>query len=205
MCTRYFVEPDNEEFREIISRAQRSQLARQFLKAGSPLKNGGEIRPTAVVPVAAPNRKGEIGVFPMKWGFTVPGHSLLVNARSETAGMRPTFRESWNTRRCAVPASWYYEWEHIPAPGGKEKIGDRFAIQPRDASLTWLCGLYRIEDGFPVFAVLTREPTQERRRIHNRMPRILPEKQSRRWLAKEEKPENMLRYAVTDLVAERAV
>ena len=47
MCTRYFVEPDNEEFREIISRAQRSQLARQFLKAGSPLKNGGEIRPSA--------------------------------------------------------------------------------------------------------------------------------------------------------------
>ena len=52
---------------------------------------------------------------------------------------------------------------------------------------------------------MKRPPTQELRRIHNRMPLILPEKQIRRWLAKEEKPENMLRYAVTDLVAERAV
>ena len=67
MCTRFFIEPDNEEFREIIAQARRSKLAEQFLKAGSPLIASGEVRPTALVPVIAPNTKGEICVFPMNY------------------------------------------------------------------------------------------------------------------------------------------
>ncbi len=204
MCTRFFIEPDNEEFREIIAQARRSKLAEQFLKAGSPLIASGEVRPTALVPVIAPNTKGEICVFPMKWGFQIPGHPLIVNARSETAAVRPAFRESWEKHRCVIPASWYFEWEHFPTPSGKMKTGEKYAIQPRNASLTFLCGLYRMEEGFPVFAVLTREPTEALRKIHDRMPLILPRERIAEWVRPETKPETMLSRAVTDLVAEKA-
>ena len=54
MCTRFYVEPDNEEIREIIAEVQRSQLSDKFIKAGSAILTSGEIRPRC-----AGNRSGE--------------------------------------------------------------------------------------------------------------------------------------------------
>lgn len=53
----------------------------------------------------------------MKWGFS--GRTLLMNARSETASVKATFKEAWLSHLCIVPASWYYEWEHIIGNDGK--------------------------------------------------------------------------------------
>ena len=203
MCTRFYIEPRSEELDEIMKAAMKTGLARKFLIAGSAVLTSGEIRPTNVVPVIAPNKDGKRTVFPMRWGFRIPGRSLVVNARTETAAVRPTFRDSWRQHRCVIPASWYFEWEHLDAPGGKTKTGDKFAIQPNGQSVTWLCGLYRIEDGFPAFTVLTREPSDAVRRIHDRMPLILPEEMTDAWISPEQKPEDIIRYAVTDLVMER--
>lgn len=203
MCTRFYIEPRSEELDEIMEAAMKTGLARKFLIAGSAVLTSGEIRPTNVVPVIAPNKDGKRTVFPMRWGFRIPGRSLVVNARTETAAVRPTFRESWRQHRCVIPASWYFEWEHLDAPGGKTKTGDKFAIQPNGRSVTWLCGLYRIEDGFPAFTVLTREPSDDVRRIHDRMPLILPEEMTDAWISPEQKPEDIIGYAVTDLVMER--
>ena len=203
MCTRFYIEPRSEELAEIMEAAMKTGLAGKFLIAGSAVLTSGEIRPTNVVPVIAPNKDGKRTVFPMRWGFRIPGRSLVVNARTETAAVRPTFRDSWRQHRCVIPASWYFEWEHLDAPGGKTKTGDKFAIQPNGRSVTWLCGLYRIEDGFPAFTVLTREPSDDVRRIHNRMPLILPEEMTDAWISPEQKPEDIIRYAVTDLVMER--
>ncbi len=98
----------------------------------------------------------------MKWGFTLPGSKQpLVNARVETAADKPTFSESWRWHRCIIPASWYYEWQHYKTDDGKNKTGDKYLIQPKDSSATWLGGLYRIEDDLPVFTVLTKAPTEE--------------------------------------------
>ena len=203
MCTRFYIEPRSEELDEIMEAAMKTGLARKFLIAGSAVLTSGEIRPTNVVPVIAPNKDGKRTVFPMRWGFRIPGRSLVVNARTETAAVRPTFRDSWRQHRCVIPASWYFEWEHLDAPGGKTKTGDKFAIQPNGRSVTWLCGLYRIEDGFPAFTVLTREPSDDVRRIHDRMPLILPEEMTDAWISPEQKPEDIIGYAVTDLVMER--
>ena len=175
------------------------------MRAGSQILTSGEIRPTNVVPVIASGRNRKTGAFPMRWGFQIPGGSLVVNARSETAASKPTFRDAWRSHRCVIPASWYFEWEHTKTPAGKPKTGDKYAIQPRNEQMTWLCGLYRMEDGFPVFTVLTREPTQYLRQIHDRMPLILPKNMIQEWIRPDNKPEELLEYAVTDLVAEKAV
>ena len=203
MCTRFYVEPDTEEIREIVADVQRSLLAQKFIKAGNAILTSGEIRPTNVVPVIAPNRNGKLTAYPMKWGFQNPGRSLLVNARTETAGTKPTFKESWEKRRCVIPASWYFEWEHLIGNSGQKKTGDKYMIQPKGSSMTWLCGLYRIEDELPVFTVLTRDPVGELKRIHDRMPLILPKKLIEEWIRPETKPEELLPYALTDMVFEK--
>ena len=65
-CTRFHVEPDTEEIREIIAEVQRSQLSGKFIKAGSAILTSGEMRPTNVVPVIASSRNGRKAAFPMK-------------------------------------------------------------------------------------------------------------------------------------------
>ena len=203
MCTRFFIEPDTEEFREIIAQARESRLLKRLIQMGSPMLTSGEIRPSNVVPVIAPNRDGRRTAYPMKWGFSMPGRPLLVNARSETAGEKPTFKEAWERHRCIIPASWYYEWEHLVNSSGQKKSGDKYMIQPAGETVTWLCGLYRIEDGLPVFTVLTREPSESVRQIHDRMPLILPGSMVDDWIDPSGDPGEMLRYALTDMMTER--
>ena len=200
MCCRYWAE-ESPELREIVEEMNRSPLVGKWQKTTA-VKSYGEMRPTDVVPVIAPDRSGRRAVFPMKWGFS--GKSLLMNARVETASSKPTFRESWTRRRCIVPASWYFEWEHLKSNDGKTKTGDRYMIQPKDSTMTWLCGLYRIEDGLPVFVVLTREPGEEIRFIHDRMPLILPENLINDWIRPDARPEDLLGSALTEMVFEKS-
>ena len=204
MCTRFYIEPESEELQEIIAQARRSRLSGEFIRSGSAILTSGEMRPTNVVPVIAQNKYGRKTAFPMKWGFRIPGRSLLVNARSETAAEKLTFREAWEKHRCVVPASWYYEWERLTGSSGRKKTGDKYMIQPRGSSVTWLAGLYRLEDGLPSFTVLTRESTEELRRIHDRMPLILPENLIERWIDPDTRPNELLRCALTDMVTDKA-
>ena len=204
MCTRYYIDLMNDrdkEIREIIHEAERSLLAERFRdKLSKPLVTSGEVRPTDVVSVIAPGKNKEKSVFPMKWGFTLKGAGHpLVNARVETAASKPTFKDAWLSHRCVIPASYYFEWEHFKSPNGKEKTGDKYAIQPAGDNITWLCGLYRIEEGYPVFTVLTREPSEKLSMIHDRMPLILPD-----WIKPETKPEELLKYSLTDMMVEKA-
>jgi putative SOS response-associated peptidase YedK len=199
MCCRYWAD-ESPELRAIVEEMNRSPLVRKWQEK-TQVKTYGEMRPTDVVPVIAPNRYGKRAVFPMKWGFA--GRSLMMNARSETAAVKPTFKEAWERRRCIVPASWYFEWEHLRGNDGKNYTGDKYMIQPKGSTMTWMCGLYRIDEGFPVFVVLTREPGEEIRFIHDRMPLILPEKCIDDWINPYVKPEKLIGEALTEMAFER--
>ena len=203
MCTRFYIEPESDELQEIIAEVRRSQLSGKFIKAGSAILTSGEIRPTNVVPVIAPGKSGRQAAFPMKWGFQIPGRSLVVNARTETASQKPTFKEAWEKHRCIIPASWYYEWEHMTGNSGQKKTGSKYMFQPKGDSVTYLAGLYRIEEGLPVFTVLTRAPTPELARIHDRMPLIFPKDLIGKWIRPDTKPEEILPYALTDMMMEK--
>ena len=165
MCCRYWF-VTTPELWPAIEEMNRSSLAETFRRRGR-IVTEGEVRPSDVSPVVAMNRRGERKVFPMKWGFRAK--TLLINARAETAGEKPLFREAWQAHRCAVPAAWYYEWEHLTDPSGKTRTGDRYRIGPAGGETAWLCGLYRLEEGLPCYVVLTREPGENLRFIHNRM------------------------------------
>ena len=69
MCTRFYVEP--AYYAPIITRAQKLKLADDMMRhLGKPLTMSGEMRPTNVTAVLAPNKEGRVAVFPMIWGFS---------------------------------------------------------------------------------------------------------------------------------------
>jgi len=187
MCSRYYLEL-SPELRPIIEEAKRSSLARNMINSlGKAYKSEGEVRPTDMVPVIAPDPSGVKKVYPMIWGFSVPGiRQPLINARMETAKDKITFKESWSRRRCAIPAAYYFEWNHIWS-GGRTRVGDKYAIQPVGAHVTWFAGLYRIEENhigfrYPVFTILTRPACPDLMNIHDRMPVMIQENDIDSWI-----------------------
>ena len=207
MCCRYYLKENDPELAPVMDAALKSPLMPRFQKAHpAPLVRSGEVFPTNLVAVVASDRQLKPAVFPMIWGYTVPGRSApIVNARVETAYEKPAFQEAWKKHRCAIPASWYFEWQHLPAENGRNTVKTKYAIQPVDANITWLCGLYRIENGLPVFVVLTNEASEDVAHIHDRMPVILPKGAIRQWVTPNTKPDAILCYSLTKLIAERAV
>lgn len=200
MCCRYYLDA-TIEIEPFISQMMKSLLVRKW-NENSAVKSSGEIRPTDVVPVIAPNRSGKQSVFPMKWGYT--GKTLIINARVETAHEKPTFRDDWKSHRCIVPASHYFEWEHLKMSNGKTKTGDKYVIQPKGSSVTWLCGLYRFENEMPHFVILTRDATKSIRFIHDRIPLIMPDDLVGEWIKPDADPKTLISMALTEMVAERA-
>lgn len=214
MCTRFYYDSSISVLDEVAKEAALSPLASKFtVNFSKPIITNGEVRPTDVVPVIAPDKSGNKAVFPMKWGFTLPlpknsnmGNKgiFIVNARVETAPVKKTFAESWAKRRCIIPCAYYFEWRHETNPGtGKNVTKEKYMIQPAGAEVTYLAGLYRIEDGYPVFTVLTTEPTKELAEIHDRMPVILPGTAIDEWIRPETDPNLLLPHRVTDMVMER--
>ena len=203
MCTRFHIFDSMEAYREILEEAQESPLLERFRETGRTMLTSGEVRPTDVVAVLASSRGGNVKAFPMRWGFRSPGRSLLVNARVETAAQKPSFRDSWEKHRCAVPAGWYYEWAHTAE--GERRRGEKYRIRPEGEELTWLCGLYRIENGLPEFVILTKEPVEEIRFIHDRMPLMMPKGRIEEWIRPDADPETLLSDAVSDVHYEKAV
>lgn len=198
MCCRYYVD-ESPELRPYVEEANRAQLTvKMEALTGKKLKTAGEIRPADMAAALATGRSGRPAVFPMIWGFSGP-KALLINARSETAAVKPAFSEAWRAHRCALPASFYYEWVHETGPDGKKKTGDRYRIRPAGSEMLWLAGLYRLEDGLPHFTVLTGEPSEEIRFIHDRMPIMLSRDSVSSWIRPEAAPEEVIREALREM------
>ena len=206
MCTRYYME-SSPELRPYVEKAKESSLTMKLVtRLGRPLKEAGDVHPTDIAPVIAPSsKKHSPTVFPMVWGFTNPrGGSPIVNCRTETASGKQFWQDSWLQRRCVIPASYYFEWSNEYRTDGTKQ---KYLLQPKDSNITFLAGLYRIEERnglkIPVFTVLTREPGESIRFIHDRMPVILPAGRIRDWIAPNSNPEQIARAAITEIYFEK--
>ena len=153
----------------------------------------GEVFPGDVAAVIASNRKMEPQAFGMKWGYKLPDGKLIFNSRSETAAQKAMFADGMRQRRCLIPADCYYEWQKVGQ--GKQK----YQIAPTDANGFFLAGIYRIEQGLPVFSILTKEPVESIAFIHNRMPVILPEEIIQDWLNPKYHGQEILNAALQNM------
>jgi putative SOS response-associated peptidase YedK len=189
MCGRYYIEDEDsaEELRQIIEEIQRKSAE------NAEAVKTGEVFPTDLAPVIANNRQRVPMPFAMKWGYSLPDGKLIINARSETAAEKALFRDGMLNRRCLVPATNYFEWEKR----GREKV--KYAIRPTGHPIMYMAGVYRLEGGRPVFAILTREPAEPIAFIHDRMPVILPAEAKAEWQDTRSDGRDVLKSALTDM------
>jgi len=114
------------------------------------------------------------------WAKELDIGARMINARSETVAQKPAFRAAFRQRRCLVLADGFYEWQK--QAGSKQP----FFIRLADGRPFAFAGLWEHWDG-PEGAVesctiLTTEPNDLIRPLHNRMPIILPPTDYALWL-----------------------
>lgn len=119
------------------------------------------------------------------WAESSAGTQRPINARSETAASKPTFREAFRRRRCLIPADGFYEWQAT----GREKQPYYFSL--RDRPLFAFAGLYEHWESAPgkdaaevidTCTILTTEANELMREFHDRMPVILEPGDYAAWL-----------------------
>lgn len=118
----------------------------------------------------------------LTWGLIPPwdrnaARGGFINARSETAFDKPSFRTAMGRKRCLVPASLFYEWQKTPG----RKLP--FAIALKKMEPMALAAIHAEHEAFgPTLAILTTAPNMLLAPIHNRMPLILPPEAHAAWL-----------------------
>lgn len=141
----------------------------------------------------------------MRWGL-LPGwvkdpkdFPTLINARSETAATKPSFRAAMRHRRCIVPASGFYEWQR----DAETKQSQAWWVPRADGQVAAFAGVHETyigQDGSEIdtVAILTTEATGTFAEIHNRIPVVLSPDDFSRWMdCKTQEPRD-----VSDLLRE---
>ena len=145
-------------------------VALQFgLEAIPELKARYNICPGTEILAVGNDRKARL----LPWG--VGGR--FANARAETVGEKPAFRDAFRRFRCLVPASGFYEWQNIA------RTKRPWYVQPTDSALFGLAGFVSLWQGKRSVTLITTEPNPLMATIHDRMPVIVPPARYEEWLA----------------------
>ncbi|MCL4871711.1 MAG: SOS response-associated peptidase [Anaerolineae bacterium] len=177
MCGRFALTASPEQIALAFSLAEMPTLAPRY-----------NIAPSQ--PVAAVRLNRDIGqreLTHFHWGL-IPSWAKdpaigykMINARSETAAEKPSFRNALKYRRCLVPVSGFYEWQKVGK--GKQPHYIHLAEQPVLA-IAGLWEHWQSADGSEIESctLLTTTPNELMRPLHDRMPVILHPDDYTLWL-----------------------
>ncbi|MCC9600831.1 SOS response-associated peptidase [Stieleria sp. JC731] len=117
------------------------------------------------------------------WAKDISIGNRMINARSETASEKRSFKTPLLKRRCLVPADGYYEWQKTPQ--GKQP----YVIENSHGNVLAMAGLWEENkhlgnDGQPLrtVTILTTAANQSLGKIHDRMPVFIEKQDFSTWL-----------------------
>jgi putative SOS response-associated peptidase YedK len=155
-----------------------------------PVRQRWNVAPGDEVLTVTTSREGQPRPDLLRWGLVPPwakdvkaGYKMI-NARSETAGEKPAFRDALARRRCLILADGFYEWQ--PRAGQKRK--QPFWITRADGEPFAFAGLWATwhggeEEVVRSCTILTTAANAALAPIHDRMPVILPGPEAeQQWL-----------------------
>jgi putative SOS response-associated peptidase YedK len=107
-----------------------------------------------------------------------------INARSETLEEKPSFSESFQRRRCLIPADGFYEWRRA----GRSRQAYYFQMQDEEPFAfagiwdRWIPRGADKDQSVTSFAIITTIANSLLAGVHDRMPVILPREDYELWL-----------------------
>ena len=113
------------------------------------------------------------------------GHRLA-NARGDTVATKPAFRDAFAQRRALIPADFFYEWQAVTGQKAKHPWcirapdGEPFAFGAIWEQ--WTPRQPQAQTSLISCAIITTEPNEVMRPIHDRMPVILAPDDYAAWL-----------------------
>lgn len=175
MCGRYSLTATPEDVRALFGYIDQPNFPERY--------NIAPTQPVATVLQMHGQRRFQLvrwGLIP-SWVKDPASFTLLINARSETAAEKPSFRTAMKHHRCLIPASGFYEWRRTPE--GKQP----FYIKPADGGVMAFAGLWETwsdPDGGDMDsgAMLTTQSNRMMAEIHHRMPVIIKPEAFDAWL-----------------------
>ncbi len=134
---------------------------------------------------------GRWGLWP-HWTKDEKIANRLINARGETIDEKPTFKTSFKSKRCLVPASGFYEWQKKDVRKGEPRTP--YYLRLTDSKVFSMAGIWESREyaeGIELitFTIITTEPNEEVSKIHDRMPVILEQEEEKLWLDPKADPE----------------
>jgi putative SOS response-associated peptidase YedK len=158
------------------------------------------VAPTQLVPIVAnrPTRALELARWGMvpSWAKDLAIGTKMINARAESLGEKPAFREAFARRRCLVPADGFFEWQKA----GKHKQPYFIHEVPRRPfAFAGLWDRWKQPDGSWLisFTIVTCAPNAVVARLHDRMPVVVAAADWERWLTREPVPAEALSDLLT--------
>ncbi|QPJ66356.1 MAG: SOS response-associated peptidase [Candidatus Nitrohelix vancouverensis] len=153
--------------------------------ADTPQKKRFNIAPTQYAPVAI-SSQGQRALQDMRWGL-VPNWARdasiahkLINARSETAHEKPSFKESFKRRRCLIPTDGFIEWQ-----GGQSVKRPHHIFLP-GREIFCFAGIWSQWDSggetLITYSILTRPANEQLQALHHRMPVVVRPENYDEWI-----------------------
>lgn len=175
MCGRYVIHGPSSRYQEHFDTRSGFDMAPRF-----------NVAPSQVLPVVRQDAEGHRDFMPARWGLLpswvkdIEGMPQPINAKAETAAIKPMFRHAFRKSRVLVPADAFYEWKLVE--GRKQP----WLIRMRDQSPFGMAGLLEHWSGptgeIKTFALLTTAPNPLMAEIHDRMPVVIKPEDYGRWL-----------------------
>lgn len=148
-----------------------------------------DIAPGSIQPVVVTGEAGEREIALMRWGFKLPDRHLF-NVRSEGIERAPFWKDSFQQRRCIIPADAIFEWSE--AEPGRKKPKYEIVIPGREPF--GIAGVWKLwknpksNHWEKTFAVITGEPNELMQPIHDRLTTILDPRDYDEYLSEAERP-----------------
>lgn len=134
-------------------------------------------------------RDGKRRLESMKWGlvphWATDKKTIHINARVESVGSTPAFRDSFSRKRCLIPADGFYEWES-PDHGRTPHWVYRADGHPMVFAGIWASRIEpETEEWQRTCSIITTEAEGVIARIHDRMPVSIGPESWDAWLDRD--------------------